>query len=302
MRWQFVLSQVGSGLRRNLAMAASVVIVTFVSLTFVGAAALLQIQVENMKGEWYDKVEVAVYMCPANSSVPNCAAGPATEEQLAAVDETLRSEGLADYVEEVYLETPEQALENLRSIVDAPWVDAVTAEQMQYSYRVKLVDPEQYEVIADELSGVAGVERVLDQREMLEPMFRVLNQATLLSVGFGLIMVVAALLLITTTIRLSAMSRKRETSIMRLVGASNMFIQLPFILEGALAAVGGAALAVLGLWLGVRYFVEGWLAQGSTLMYVGTADVLLLAPFLVVAAILLAGISSLVTLGRYTKV
>lgn len=302
MRWHFVLSQVGSGLRRNLAMATAVVIVTFVSLIFVGAAALLQIQVENMKGEWYDKVEVAVYMCPTGSAVPNCAAGKATEDQLNSVEETLGSTELAAYVQEVYLETPDEALANLREIVDAPWVESVTADQMQYSYRVKLVDPEQYEVIADELSGVAGVERVLDQREMLEPMFRVLNQATLLSIGFGLIMVVAAILLITTTIRLSALSRKRETSIMRLVGASNAFIQMPFLIEGAVAAVTGAGLAVLGLWLGVRYFVEGWLAQGSTLMYVGTADVLMVAPFLVVAAILLAGISSLVTLGRYTKV
>lgn len=303
MRWQFVLSQVGSGLRRNLAMAVAVVIVTFVSLSFVGAAALLQMQVTKMKGEWYDKVEVAVFMCPDGSATASCAAGAVTEEQLAEVRDTLESSALGAYVEEVFLETPEEAYENLREIADSPWLESVTADQMQYSYRVKLVDPEQYQVIADELSGVAGVERVVDQRETLEPLFNILNRATMLSVGLGLVMVVAAVLLITTTIRLSAMSRQRETSIMRLVGASNMFIQLPFMLEGALAALTGAALAVAGLWAAVRYLIQGWLAEGTPMVnFVTTTDVWIVAPFLVLAAILLAGISSLVTLGRYTKV
>jgi len=303
MRWQFVLSQVGSGLRRNLAMGVAVVIVTFVSLTFVGAAALLQFQVGKMKGEWYDKVEVAVFMCPAGSAEPACATGAVTDQQLTDVRTALESDALADYVEQVYLETPEQAYQNLREIADSPWLESVTPDQMQYSYRVKLVDPEQYQVIADELTGVAGVERVVDQRETLEPLFNILNRATMLSVGLGLVMVVAAVLLITTTIRLSAMSRQRETSIMRLVGASNMFIQLPFMLEGALAALTGALLAGVGLWVGVRYLVEGWLAEGAPMIsFVTTADVMIITPFLLLAAILLAGISSLVTLGRYTKV
>lgn len=303
MRWQFVLSQVGSGLRRNLAMAVAVVIVTFVSLTFVGAAALLQFQVNTMKGEWYDKVEVAVFMCPAGSAEPACAAGAVTDQQLADVRSTLESADLADYVEQVYLETPEEAYENLREIANSPWLESVTPDQMQYSYRVKLVDPEQYQVIADELTGVAGVERVVDQRETLDPLFSILNRATLLSIGLGLVMVVAAVLLITTTIRLSAMSRQRETSIMRLVGASTMFIQLPFMLEGALAALTGAVLAVVGLWAAVRYLVQGWLAEGAPMVnFIDTSEVWLVAPFLLLAAILLAGISSLVTLGRYTKV
>ena len=100
------------------------------------------------------------------------------------------------------------------------------------------------------------------------------------------------------------MSRRRETGIMRLVGASNLFIQLPFMLEGAIAALVGAVLAVGGLFLGVRYLVEDWLA-GSTprgCSFIGTGDVLAIAPLLVLAAIALAGISSVVTLGRYTKV
>ncbi|GAA4416942.1 permease-like cell division protein FtsX [Georgenia halophila] len=304
MRLRFVLSQTFQGLSRNLAMTISVALVTFVSLTFVGAAALLQIQVDNLKSDWYDKVEVSAFMCPANSSTPNCATGEATQEQIDAIGDLLASDALAPYVEEVYVETKEDAYEAFQEqMEDTVWAQTVTVDQMQVSYRVKLVDPEQYQIVADELEGRPGVEVVVDQREQLEPLFLILNRTTLLSIGLAGVMIVTAVLLITTTIRLSAMSRQRETGIMRLVGASNFFIQLPFMLEGAVAALFGAVLAVGGLFLGVRYLVEEWLATSTPwVQFVDTGDVLTVAPFLVLAAILLAGISSIVTLGRYTKV
>ncbi|KAE8763986.1 permease-like cell division protein FtsX [Georgenia thermotolerans] len=304
MRLRFVLSQVGQGLSRNLAMTVSVALVTFVSLTFVGAAALLQMQIGNLKNDWYDKVEVSAFMCPESSAQPNCAAGEASQEQIDAVGELLKSDALAPYVDRVYFETKEQAFEAFQEqMADTVWAQSLTVDQMQVSYRVKLVDPEQYRIVADELEGRPGVEIVVDQREQLEPLFNILNSATLLSLGLAAVMIFTAVLLITTTIRLSAMSRRRETGIMRLVGASNLFIQLPFMLEGAVAALVGAVLAVGGLWLSVTYLIQDWLA-GTTpwVQFVGTGDVLTLAPFLVLAAILLAGISSVVSLGRYTRV
>jgi cell division transport system permease protein len=304
VRLRFVLSQTFQGLSRNLAMTVSVILVTFVSLTFVGAAALLQIQVGNLKNDWYDKVEVSAFMCPVDSTTPACAGGEATQEQIDAIGELLGSESMTPYVDEIYLESKDDAFEAFQEqMADTVWAKSLTVEQMQVSYRVKLVDPEQYQIVADELEGRPGVEVVVDQREQLEPLFLILNRTTLLSVGLAGVMIVTAVLLITTTIRLSAMSRRRETGIMRLVGASNLFIQLPFMLEGAIAALIGAVLSVGGLFLGVRYLVEDWLASSTPwVQFVDTADVLTVAPFLVLAAILLAGISSIVTLGRYTKV
>lgn len=304
MRWQFILSQTFGGIRRNMAMAVAVVLVTFISLTFVGMGALLQFQVNKMRTYLYDQVQVAVFMCPDRSNVPNCAAGAVTEDQLASVHELLTSSDLASYVKEVITETPQEAYENLQRITDAPWVERVNPEDMQHIYRIALHDPEQYEVVADELRGVAGVETVIDQRDVLEPLFDLLNKSTMLAIGLGLVMVVAAVLLITTTIRLSAMSRRRETSIMRLVGASNSFIQLPFLLEGAISALVGAGLAIAALWAGVRYVVQGWFGGGdnSLVNFIDTTDVWIISPFLVLAALALAIISSVVTLGRYTKV
>jgi cell division transport system permease protein len=303
-RLRFVAAEIRSGLRRNLSMAVAVVLVTFVSLTFVGAAALLQIQVGNMKDDWYDKVEVSVFLCPADSTVPTCAEGEVTPAQMADVMAVLGSDALAPYVQTVYTESKEDAYAALQAqMAGTVWAESVTVDLMQVSYRIKLTDPEQYQVVADAVAGRAGVESVRDQRQILEPLFLVLNRATLLSVGLAAVMIVAAVLLITTTIRLSAMSRRRETGIMRLVGASNTFIQLPFMLEGALAALVGSLLAVGGLYLGVRYLVEDWL-QGSLqwVNLVGTQDVLAIAPWLILISILLAAISSLVTLRRYTRV
>jgi cell division transport system permease protein len=303
-RARFVLAEIGGGLRRNLSMTIAVILVTFVSLTFVGAAALLQIQISTMKDDWYDKVEVSIFLCPADSSEPTCADGEATQEQMDEIMAVLTSEAMAPYIETIYTESKQEAFDALqKQMAGTVWAESVTVDLMQVSYRVKLTDPEKYQVVADAVAGRPGVDSVRDQRQILEPLFLVLNRATLISVGLAAVMTVAAILLITTTIRLSAMSRRRETGIMRLVGASNLFIQLPFMLEGAIAALIGSVLAVVGLYVGVTYLVEDWLAgslQWATL--VTTADVLVIAPWLIVIAIALAAVSSAATLSRYTRV
>lgn len=304
MRAQFILSEIGIGLRRNLSMTISVVLVTFVCLTFLGAAALLQAQIDKMKDDWYDKVEVSVFLCPANSAATTCAAGEVTQEQRDDILAALDAPQVAAFVQEIYPESQEEAFEAFqRQFGDQFWASAATPEDMNASLRIKLTDPEQYQVVADVVSGRPGVESVEDQRRLFDNLFLVLDRATWAAGGLAAIMLLAAVLLITTTIRLSALSRKRETGIMRLVGASTLFIQLPFMLEGAIAATLGAGLAIVGLWLGVEYLVTDWLGQSVTwIPYVGTADVLAIAPLLVVVAFVLAAISSLVTLSRYTKV
>lgn len=303
MRFQFVLGEVLSGLRRNTTMVVAVVLVTFVSLTFVGAAALLQTQIGKLKDDWYDLVEVSVFLCPTGSLSPTCAGGEATPEQVQALRDVIATE-LSDEVQRIYVETKEDAFADFQErYPDGYQGTQLTVDDMQASLRLKLADPEQYGVVSDVLSGRDGVEVVEDQRAIFDPLFLALNRATLLSAGLALVMLLAAVLLITTTIRLSAVSRRKETEIMRLVGASNLFVQLPFLLEGALAAVAGSVLAAGGLWLGVRFLVTDWLEQSvSWVAYVSEADVLAIAPLLVAVAVALAGIASFFTLNRYTRV
>ncbi len=303
MRLRFVLSQIRKGLASHVAMTISVILVTFISLMFVGSALLINKQVGMLKGAWYDKVEVSVFMCAEGDRSANCAQQEASQEQIDAVGALLETPELKPFVQQVFFETKEEAYENAKQVLGAAWVDELTPEQMSVSYRIKLTDPTQYQVIADELSGRPGVESVVDQREVLEPLFNLLDRASNTSLGLGAVMIVTAALLITTTIRLSAMSRQRETEIMRYVGASTLFIQLPFMLEGAIAALTGSLLAVGGLWAGVHFLVEGWLARGSTAVNaVSTTDVWLISPILVLLALVLALVSSVITLSRYTKV
>lgn len=306
MRFQFILSEIGIGLRRNLSMTISVILVTFVSLTFVGAAILTQTQIQKLKGEWYDKVEITVYLCPRDSTVPTCADGEATQEQIDDIRQVLDSPEVKPEIKTVDFESKEQAWKSFEeNFSDRWWFSEMSVEDMNASFRIKLTNPQQYEVINEVLTGRAGVEEVRDQREVYQPLFNVMNKATLVASGLAGVMLLAAVLLITTTIRLSAMSRKRETSIMRLVGASNIFIQLPFMLEGAIAATLGAGLAVLALWFGVRYLIQGWLETSMDTIavpYITTGDVLFIAPLLIGVAVALAAISSIVTLSRYTKV
>lgn len=304
MRLRFILSETGKGLARNKAMAVAVVIVTYVSLLFVGIAALAQLQVDMLKDDWYDKIEVSIYMCAQDDRAATCDGKEATEEQIAAVRERLLSSDMAPYVEEVYEETKEEAYQTFQEMYgDSALGDWTTADMLQFSFRVKLVDPEQYQIVYEEFSGSPGVSEVRDQRELVEPLFAVLEKAKLLSLGLAGIMVVAAVLLITTTIRLSAMSRERETQIMRLVGASNLFIQAPFLIEGAIAALTGAVLAVGTLFAGVHLLVNNWLANSFTwAKFVSAQDVWLITPILVGAALVLALIASAFSLAKYTRI
>ena len=303
MRLGLVLSEALNGLRRNASMVVSVVLVTFVSLTFVGASLLLQAQIDKLKDDWYDKVEVSVFLCPVGSPEPTCAGGEASPEQIAALEDVFESE-LGDEIQTVYFESKDDAFEAFTERYPDGYLGTeLTVEDMQASFRLKLTNPENYEVVNDVVTGRPGVEVVEDQRRIFDSLFLALNRASLLSAGLAAVMLLAAVLLITTTIRLSALSRRRETGIMRLVGASNLFIQLPFLLEGAIAAVFGALLAVGGLWVGVKYLVTDWLSQSVTwVAYVDESDVLAIAPVLVGIAFLLAAISSVVTLNRHTRV
>ncbi|WP_067783150.1 permease-like cell division protein FtsX [Actinomyces vulturis] len=305
MRLRFILSEVGKGLTRNVAMTISVMLVSFVSLLFVGSSALLHMQIDTMKGAWYDKVEVSIFMCPQSAATTSCPGGEATQEQIDSVEQLLNSDSLKPYVKNYTIEDKAQAYENfMKAYGDTHIGRNATEDMMPVSFRVKLVNPEQYQVVSEQFTGRDGVDRVVDQKAVLDPLFQVMNKASWIAGGLAGVMGIAAVLLITTTIRLSAMSRSKETSIMRLVGASNLFIQLPFMIEGAIAALAGAVLAVAALWVGVHYVVEGWLSKAVflTTAFISTSDVLIVAPFLLIAAIALAAAASAFSLAKYTKV
>ena len=187
---------------------------------------------------------------------------------------------------------------------DSPIASFVTPDVLNESFRVNLIKPDDADVLIESLSGSPGVQNVEDQRGLLDGIFAVLNAASATAIGIAVLMLVAAVLLIATTIRLSAFSRRRELGIMRLVGASNRFIQTPFILEGVFAALIGSILAGAAIVAIVQFFIQGTLVQtlGATTTLVGMSDALIVVPILVVVGAALAAASAGVAISRYLKV
>lgn len=304
MRLQFILGEIGIGLRRNVAMAVSVVLVSLVSLFLLGLGFLAQRQVETMKDYWYERVQVSIFLCGQDSEEPSCAGGEVTKAQKDKVLADLRSPQLAPYVERVYYESKDQAFQRfVEQFKDSVLSENVTVDQMPESYRVRLKDPEQYEVVSQIFNGQPGVESVQDQNEVLDPLFALLNRLKYYSWLLAAVTLLCSVLLVATTIRLTAYTRRRETGIMRLVGASNFFIQLPFILESMIAAAIGAGLASLGLVALTRYEIQGRLSRSLRFVnYVDTGDALMIVPWLFVIGLSIAGVSAFVALLRYLRV
>jgi cell division transport system permease protein len=307
MRFGLVLSEAAEGLRRNVAMVISVILVTFISLTFVGAAILMQMQIGQMKGFWYDKAQVAIYFCTSFDNTGNCSGSEASSEEIAAVKKQLDSPTLKPYIKRVSFENHEEAYKNFKQqFPGSPLLNFTTPATLNQTYRVNLKDPNQAEIIIEDTSSLAGVQGVEDQRAYLDQIFAVLNAASFTAIGLALLMLIAAVLLIATTIRLSAFSRRREIGIMRLVGASNRYIQTPFVLEGVFAALIGSVLASGAIVAIVQFFVKDYLGSpavlGSSTTLIGPADAWLVVPILIVLGALLASLSASAAISRYLKV
>ena len=156
MRVRLVLSEALTGLRRNASMVISVVLVTFVSLTFVGAAILMQMQIGTMRDFWVDRAQVAIYMCTANSQTATCTDGVATEEQLAAVKEKLDGQALAPLIRDVRFADRDEAYQDVIDLLGEDYAGVITPEQLPETYWVNLVDQSQSDVIVEAFTRHAG--------------------------------------------------------------------------------------------------------------------------------------------------
>lgn len=301
MRLTFLLGEVWTGLRRSLSMAISIMLVSTVSLFFLGMGLLAQRQVESAKGYWYDKVEVSIFLCTAKSSEPNCTAGAATQEQTQAVAVLLDS--MKPVVKEYFFEDQQSAYQRFREqFKDNPTFAETPQEAIPAAYRVKLDDPSHYEEVSAAFRGQPGVGAVKDIRQVLDPLFRVLDFLRYGAWGLAALMLICTILLIATTIQQVAFSRRRETAIKRVVGASSAAIGLPFMIETVLSAVVGAALATGGLVALVRYGVGPLSRRFRDFAWVGVSDVWVVAPWLGVVALVLALLTSWLALLRYVRV
>ena len=300
MRAQFVFHEVWIGLRRNLTMTIALVVVVAISLSLLGTGLLFVKQVNDTRTFWQGRVQLSIYLCTKVSPSPQCTKnGPATPAELAQ----LRSELTAmPQVSSVGYLSQSAAYSQFRSEFPA-MVNSVSPGDIPDSFEVKLKNTQaDTAIVAETVNGAPGVDQIVDNSAILDKFYKLLNGARNAVVVIAIILIIAAILLVANTIRLSAFNRRKETSIMRLVGASNFYVQLPFLVEGVIAGLfgwlvaAGLLVAVKSLWLDTlqQYFPFN--------VQLTSADLIEVIVLAMILGVLLTGATSFLTLRRYLRV
>jgi cell division transport system permease protein len=291
MRLKYVLNEVLVGLWRNVTMTVAMIITMSVSLTMLGASVLLYMQVDQMKSYYYGQIEVSIFL---KTDV--------TDQQRQAIDTAISSNPL---VKDRTYETREDAFKRFQELwADSPdFVKSIGPNSLPESFRVKLKDPEKYQTFADQIQGMQGVLDIIDQRALLDKVFKIFNAIQVMALVVAGVMALAALLLVGNTIQVAAYSKRREVAVMKLVGASNWFIQAPFVLEAVVAGLIGAILGFVALFLGKVVLLDHRLqALTSILTPIHNSNVWLMLPLLAGVGAVVSAVTAWVTLRFYLKV
>jgi cell division transport system permease protein len=300
MRTSFLFKEVKIGLRRNSTMTFAVIITVAISLTLLGIGLLANSQVRVMKDYWYDKIEVSVFLCGSLSESSSCASGPVSQEQRDQIKLDIEALPVVDLV---YYESQSEAFERFQERFEGSAIaQNVTPDQLPESFRVKLKDPTQFAVMQSAFAGRPGVDSVQDQRTILEKFFKLLSVLRDGALAIGLVSVLTAALLISNTLRIAAFNRRRETGVMKLVGASSFSIQLPFLLEGVISALVGWVFST-GLLSGFKLLVDSRIAPLlSFTKFFTWSDVWVASGILLLTGLLVSTVASVATLRKYLKV
>ena len=302
MRSNFVFQEIWVGLRRNLTMTMALIVVVAISLSLLGTGLLFVKQVDRTRTYWQSQVEISVYLCYKGDINPSCH-GAITAAQLSSIEATLN--GMPNDVQKVTYVSQQQAFTLFKSAMsnEQSLVSTVTPSELPPSLEIKLVNPSaDYNIVSTAVQGAPGVDSVIDEMTILEKFYSLLNGLRNAVVVVALILVVAAILLVANTIRLSAFNRRRETGIMRLVGASNFYIQLPFLLEGVIAGLAGWVIAA-ALLIGVKSLLLNNLQQYfSYNVGLSAGDLIEVIVLAMVIGVALCGVTAFVTLRRYLRV
>ncbi len=306
MQLTYVFSELGNGLKRNISMTIAVIVTIFVSLTLVGMGLLLNAQVDKAQEYWGSKLQITVFLCNQNSSTANCVDGEATNAQKKQVEKVLDDH---PEVASWRLQSKKEAYDKWRSAyvsddkTQQRVYDSIRPSDMQESYWVQLKNPEKFMGIKSQVSGLQGVDNVRDLRQVLKPIYYWMNAMKWGAIGIAVFLIFAAILQVGNTIRLAAFARRREIGIMRLVGASSLYIQLPFLLESLVAALIGVTLAGGAVLVFMYVVIYEKLRQTSAFMpYVTWHDALWAIGLIGIIGLLLSLVPTLAMTRKYLKV
>ncbi|MCZ4498768.1 MAG: transporter permease [Marmoricola sp.] len=307
MQLRYVFSETRTGLKRNVSMTVALVVTIFISLTLVGMGFLLNAQAQKAERYWGSKLQITVFLCNQDSKTPHCASGEADAAQKAEIENVLQS--YKNEVASYYIQSKQQAFEIYKRVYlakgqpDQEVYSVLTANDMKESYWVKLKDPNKYQQVEAALSGMDGVASVRDLRAVLKPIYFWLTVMKWGAIGVAAFLLVAAVLQVANTIRLAAFARRKEIGIMRLVGASTLYISLPFLMETLVAALVGIGLSALSLAAFMEFVVYRHLRSASQIVeWVDWNDALTSVVGIAIIGVLLTLVPTLVMTRKYLKV
>jgi len=303
MQLRYVFSELGQGLRRNLSMHLAVILTLFVSLTLVGFGVLLSQQADRAGEQWGNELQITVFLCRDGDENPACPTEVTTAQQEAIEKVVDENPEVSSY----YVESKQEAFDKVKELFGSDKFEgpnaAASADDMAKSVWITLEDPDEYAGILSAVQGLDGVGTVRDQREVVGPILRGIEAMQWGALAIAGFLVVAALLLVANTIRLAALARRKEIGIMRLVGASTLYIALPFLLEAIVTAFIGVALAggamAAFMYFGVNRSLEDFV---GFIPWVGLPEFLNALLVIAVLGPVLTLVPTLVLTRKYLKV
>ena len=296
MRFGFLLNEVWTGLRRNVTMTVAMILTTAISIGLFGGGLLVVRLADNSRAIYLDRVESQVFLTnDVSANDPTCDADPCKGLRQKIEDrDDVRSVRFLNR-DDAY----NDAIKKFPQYKDVAGKDAFPA-----SFVVKLDNPEQHKDFDDSIAGQPGVLNVLNQKDLIDRLFAVLDGLSNAAFAVSLVQAVGAVLLIANKDQVAAYTRRTEVGIMRLVGASRWYTQLPFLVEACLAAFIGVAISIIGLIIVRALFLENALNQfyeANLIARVDYADILYIAPILLVVGVAMAGATAYATLRLYVR-
>ncbi|MCL2535130.1 MAG: permease-like cell division protein FtsX [Nocardiaceae bacterium] len=300
MRASFIFSEVLTGLRRNISMTIAMILTTAISLGLFGSGLLVVQMADKTQQIFLDRVEVQLFLTEdISASDPDCVQDICrglrndleNADAVVSVQYLNRDDAVTDATDRVFKDNPELA-------------SLVSPESFPASFKIKLSDPERFGVINDEFADRPGIDSILNQRELVDRLFSVLGGIRNAAFAIAIVQAIAAIFLIANMVQVAALTRRTEVGIMRLVGATRWYTQLPFLLEAVVASLIGSVLAIVGLFTAKNLFIDdvlGDIYDANIVARISNSDVLLVSPFIVIVGAGMAAITAYIALRLYVR-
>jgi cell division transport system permease protein len=290
LRVDYYFKETLQGLKRNGLVAFAAVSTAFIALFLVGGALLVQREVGLLIARTEANVEVSVFLRDDIS--------PSQQQNLGNVINQMPE------VATVHYESKDEAYQRFKKIFEnqKALVENVSPDSLPASFRVKLKNPQKFDVVTARLTGQSGIDKVVDQRNILKRLFAVTRVFRVGVLAVAIVMLISSAALIGNTVRLAVFNRRKEIGIMRLVGATNWHIRLPFLIEGIIEGLLGAGVAILGLFIMKVAFIDPLRGKVGFLPLVGTPDVIFTVPWLLGLGVAVAAIASLFAMRQFLEV